>query len=180
MKHGFLRYGIPLAACVGLICVVAAHDGSVSAETAAPRIQFSGENVGPRSIEDLTSKSVPRDYRLAWQTMEEALRENQIHALDGYFTGSAKQDLTERVNSQLKSGLTTRIEDHGHQVEAIFYSPAGDAMQLRDHARLEMQVLDGGKVIYEEPVTAEYYVIMSPGADRWLVRQMQTVSGEKP
>ena len=175
-----MRYGIAALTCASIVCGLLTHKLSVSAETTAPRIQFSAENVGPRAIEDLTGKSVPRDYGYAWQTMAQALRENQVRVLDGYFTGAAKQDLAGRVNSQIKSGMSTRLEDHGHRLEAIFYSPAGDAMELRDHAQFDIQVLDGGKVVYEEPVSADYYVIMSPGADRWLVRQMQAVSGEKP
>lgn len=179
MKSVFVRYGAVLCACAALACGWVAYYLPVAAETATPRVQFAVNNVGPRAIEDLTSKSVPRDYAFAWQTMEQALRENRARALDGYFTGAAKQDLTDRVNSQIKSGMSTRLEDHGHQLEAVFYSPAGDAMELRDHARLEIQVLDGNKVIYEGPVSADYYVIMSPGADRWLVRQIQAVTGEK-
>jgi hypothetical protein len=84
------------------------------------------------------------------------------------------------VKSQIKSGLHTRYQDRGHKLDAIFYAPAGDAMELRDHAQLDMQVLDGGKVIYEEPVDLNYVVLMTPGADRWLVRQLQAVEQQKP
>jgi hypothetical protein len=100
--------------------------------------------------------------------------------LEGYFTGIAKQDLINRVRSQIKSGMRTRYRDRGHRLEAIFYAPAGDAMQLRDRAQLDIQVLDEDKVIYDEPVNVEYIVLMTPGADRWLVRQMQATQGEKP
>jgi len=136
--------------------------------------------VGPRQIEELTGKSIPRDYALAWQTMAQALENNRTDVLDGYFTGFEKDELTQRVKSQIKSGLHTRYQDRGHKLEAIFYAPAGDAMELRDRAQLDMQVLDGGKVIYEEPVIVEYVVIMTPGADRWLVRQLQAVGTQKP
>jgi hypothetical protein len=53
-------------------------------------------------------------------------------------------------------------------------------MELRDHADLEVEILDGDKVIYHEPVTVEYMVLMTPGADRWLVRQMQATSAKAP
>jgi hypothetical protein len=53
-------------------------------------------------------------------------------------------------------------------------------MELRDHAQLDVQVLDGGKVIYEQPMNGDFLVLMTPGADRWLVRQIQAVNGEKP
>jgi hypothetical protein len=150
-----------------------------SAATEVPRVEFNTDNIGPREIEDLTSQSVPRDYGFAWQTMEQALDENHPGLLDGYFTGVARQDLRYRVASQSKTGLHTRYRDRGHKVEAIFYAPAGDAMQLRDRAQVDVQVLDGGKVIYEEPLNIEYMVLMTPGADRWLVRQIQALPGEK-
>jgi hypothetical protein len=174
-----LRYSL-LALSFGLLlCAVAVVHLGVAADSEVPHVEFNADNIGPRQIEDLTAKSVPRDYGFAWQTMEQALRENRAGLLDGYFTGTAKQDLGERVASQNKFGMHMRYQDRGHKLEAIFYAPAGDAMQLRDRAQFDLQVLDGNKVIYDEPVNAEYIVLMTPGADRWMVRQMQAIKGEK-
>jgi hypothetical protein len=174
-----LRYSLLALMFALLVCAVAVLHLGAAAATEVPRVDLNADNIGPRGIEDLTSKSVPRDYAFAWQTMEQALDENRTGLLDGYFTGIAKQDLSNRVKSQLKSGMHTRYQDRGHKLDAIFYAPAGDAMQLRDHAQFDIQVLDGDKVIYEEPINADYIVLMTPGADRWLVRQMQAISGEK-
>jgi hypothetical protein len=175
-----LRYASLLIIVAILLLGVVAYHLRATADDELPRVQLNADNIGPRPIEDLTSKSVPRDYALAWQTLEQALEGNQAGLLDGYFTGFAKQDFTQRINSQLKSGLHTRYSDRGHKLEALFYSPSGDVMELRDHAQLDMQILDGGKVIYDEPVNAEFTVLMTPGADRWLVRQIQATTGEKP
>ncbi len=180
MKQTTLRYGTLAVLMIAIASLVLVHDFRVAAAGASPRVELNADNIAPRAIEDLTAKSVPRDYGLAWQTMEQALEENRPGLLEGYFTGLAKQDLVQRVNSQVKAGLHTRYEDRGHKLEALFYSPAGDAIQLRDHAKLDIQVLDGSKVIYEEPVSFDYMVIMSPGADRWLVRELQAMPGEKP
>jgi len=175
-----LRLGSIAFLLLAFACVVLVRDVRVLAKEAVPRVQLHAEDLGPRQIEDLTSKSLPRDYALAWQTMEQALEENRPGLLDGYFTGLAKQDLTQRVRSQIKSGLRTRYQDGGHKLEAIFYSPGGDVMELRDHAKFDVEVSDGGKVIYQEPVSLEYMVIMTPGADRWLVRNLQASTGAKP
>ena len=180
MKTAALRYSLLSVGFALLICAAAAMYLRASASDEIPRVQLNAENVGPRQIEELTGKSIPRDYALAWQTMAQALENNRTDVLDGYFTGFEKDELTQRVKSQIKSGLHTRYQDRGHKLEAIFYAPAGDAMELRDRAQLDMQVLDGGKVIYEEPVNVEYVVIMTPGADRWLVRQLQAVGTQKP
>jgi hypothetical protein len=180
MKARALRYGsLSLLFAIMLLGVVAYHLGA-AADDHLPRVQLNADNLSPRPIEDLTAKSIPRDYALAWQTLAQALTDNKAGLLDGYFTGLAKQDFAQRINSQIKSGLQTRYSDRGHRLEALFYSPAGDVMELRDHAQFDMQVLDGGKVIYEEPVNTDFVVLMTPGADRWLVRQLQATNGAKP
>jgi len=174
-----LRYSLLTVIFTLLVCAIATLHLAAAADTEVPQVEFSADNIGPRQIEDLTSKSVPRDYGFAWQTLEQALNENRAGLLDGYFTGMAKQDLGDRVKSQSKYGLHARYQDRGHKIEAIFYAPAGDAMQLRDHAQFDLEVLEGDKVIYEAPVNGEYIVLMTPGADRWMVRQMQAIEAEK-
>lgn len=180
MKTAALRYCLLVMGFATLLCAAAVLYLRASASGELPRVELNADNIGPRQIEDLTSKSVPRDYALAWQTMAQALNENRADLLDGYFTGFEKEMLKQRVKSQISSGLRTRYTDRGHKLDAIFYAPAGDAMELRDRAQLDVQVLDGSKVIHDEPVNLDYIVIMTPGADRWLVRQMQAVEGQKP
>ncbi|HET7441739.1 MAG TPA: hypothetical protein VFJ47_10605 [Terriglobales bacterium] len=140
-----------------------------------PQVQLNADSIAPRPIEDLTGKNITRDYAYAWQTLAHALDQNQPQLLDGYFTGFAKNTFTHAIADQQKSGLRVHYIDHGHKVNAVFYSPNGDAMQLRDTAQLEIQVFDGGKMVRQENVALHYLVIMTPGADRWFVRLMQAV-----
>lgn len=180
MRAAALRYSLLALSFAALICAAVVLRLGASASDELPRVELNTNNIGPRQIEDLTSKSVPRDYALAWQSMGQALDQNRPDLLDAYFTGLERDTLKQRVKSQIVAGLHTRYSDRGHKLDAIFYAPAGDAMELRDRAQLDMQVLDGSKVIYEEPVNLEYIVIMTPGADRWLVRQLQAVHEQKP
>ncbi|HEX6803097.1 MAG TPA: hypothetical protein VF133_05395 [Terriglobales bacterium] len=175
-----LRYCVLALGFAGLLCALAVLYLRASASGEVPQVRFTADNVGPRQIEDLTSEHIPRDYALAWQSMEQALEENRPDLLDAYFTGFAKDDLTRRVKSQIGAGMHVRYQDRGHHLEGIFYAPAGDAMELRDRAQFDVQVYDGGKVVYDQPLQAQYIVLMTPGADRWLVRKLQAVSGEKP
>jgi len=135
--------------------------------------------MGPRTIEDLTSKSVPRDYAYAWQTMAQAMAQNRVDLLNGYFTGFAKEKFTQTIEEQKKAGIRVRYTDRGHKLTGLFYSPAGDAMQLRDQAQFDIQILDGDKVIHSEQVSLRYIVLMTPGADRWMVRDLQTTPETK-
>ena len=180
MKTTALRYCVLAVAFALLVCAAVALRLGASASDELPRVDLNADNIGPRKLEELTGKSIPRDYALAWQSIAMSLNENRTDVLDGYLTGFAKDELTQRVKSQIKSGLHTRYQDRGHKLDAIFYAPAGDAMELRDHAQLNVQVLDGSKVVYEEPVDIDYVVLMTPGADRWLVRKLQAVEQQKP
>ncbi len=152
----------------------------VAVDDSLPLVTLNAENLGPRSIEELTSKVVVRDYAFAWQTMAQALEQNRTDLLDGYFTGTAKQNLTQLIADEQKNDVRVRYLDHGHKLEGLFYSPAGDAMQLRDRARLEIEVMDGQKVIHSEEVSLQYMVLMTPGADRWLVRDLEIAPEAKP
>ena len=79
------------------------------------------------------------------------------------------------MEGQRTSNLRTRIIDRGHKLEAIFYSPEGSAMQLRDTAKLELQLLDGDTVIGKQQITANYVALMTVAEDRWKVRLLQQV-----
>ncbi len=149
---------------------------SASADSSLPHVELNADKIGPRSIEDRTSQVVPRDYAYAWQTLAEALASNQSDLLDGYFTGWAKENFSNLIATQKRTSVHIHYVDHGHKLTALFYAPAGDVMQLRDQAQIERQVFDGDKLIDDEPLTVDYMVLMTPGADRWLVRDLEATS----
>ena len=60
-------------------------------------------------------------------------------------------------------------------MEAAFYAPEGDMIELHDTAEYDLQILDGDKTIHSEHAVVHYVVLMTPGADRWVVRQLQAV-----
>ena len=88
--------------------------------------------------------------------------------------GFALDKLTQRVKDQKQNGLTTRIVDRGHKVKAIFYSPDGAAIELKDTASIETQVLDGGTVIHSDQAQIHYYAVMTGAEDRWKVRVLES------
>jgi hypothetical protein len=165
---------------IGIMSLSLISPAFVFAEDDLPMVELNADNIAPRPIEDRTSEVVPRDYAHAWQTMVEALERNRTDLLDGYFTGFAKDNLSKLIADQKRTGIRVRYVDHGHKLEALFYAPAGDAMQLRDQARLEVQILDGSKLIHSEQITQSYLVLMTPGADRWLVRDLESTVEPQP
>jgi len=164
----FMRSALVLA-WTSTVCLL-----SYAADPPA-KVEFNTDNVGPRQIEDLTSRNIPRDWGRAWQTLATAMEQNRAELLGRYFTGFAKEKLTAAIAAQKKSGLRTRYIDHGHKLAAHFYSPDGGAMQLHDTAQLEIQVLDGNNIIHDENVTLHYVGLMTPAADHWEVRLLEAV-----
>ena len=140
-----------------------------------PAVNLNIGDAGPRQIEDTTERALQRDYAHAWGSMEAALDQNRADILDADFIGVALDELKDRVSEQQKSGLRTRYIDHGHQLQAVFYSPEGSAVQLRDTAQLEVQYLDGGKLLHSEQRTESYTVVMTAGENRWKIRVLQSV-----
>jgi len=141
-----------------------------------PSVQLEVKNAQPREVEDVTQNAIVRDYTLAWQAISTALANNSLQPLNDNFAGFALDKFTQRVKDQKQNGLTTRIVDHGHKVEAIFYSPDGAAIELKDTATIETQVLDGGTVIHSDRAQIQYYAVMTSAEDRWKVRVLESTT----
>ena len=65
--------------------------------------------------------------------------------------------------------------DKGHKVEAVFYSPEGSAMELHDTAQVQLQLMDGSKVIHSEDATVHYVVLLTAAENSWKVRVLEAV-----
>jgi hypothetical protein len=139
------------------------------------KVEIDSTHAGPRAMEPLSERGILRDYRSSWASIAQALEFNTLDPLDGPFAGSAERWLKDTVVNQQRSGLSQRYIDQNHKVETVFYSPEGDVMELHDTAQFELQILDGGKMIHDEHMVVHYVVLMTPAADRWVVRELQAV-----
>jgi hypothetical protein len=164
----------PLTKCMVIACLALFARGSLGADSTA-QVALDTSKAAPRSVESLTARALLRDYKFAWVNLEQALESNSTAPLSALFAGSAGAWLNEAVASQQRSGLTSRYLDQNHKVEAVFYAPEGDMIELHDTADYRLQILDGSKTIHDEHVVVHYVVLMTPGADRWVVRQLQAV-----
>jgi len=169
----FGRLPKAIAAAMAALALMAPPH-SVAADS-APRVVLNTSKAGPRSMESQTESVILRDYTFAWTSLEQALESNSTAPISGLFAGTANTWLTNAVTGQRNSGLSSRYLNQNHKVEAVFYSPEGDMIELHDTADYDLQILDGGKAIHDEHVTVHYIVLMTPGADRWVIRQLQAV-----
>lgn len=137
------------------------------------QVKLDVSQAGPRQVEDQTQQSLVRDYGTAWKNLEQALDSNNSDLLSASFAGYARDRWTGTVKEQASAGLSRKFVDRGHQLQVVFYSVEGSAMELKDTARFEVQYLDGGKVIHSEQLTAHYLVLMTPAENSWKVRVLQ-------
>ena len=140
-----------------------------------PQVVLNTAKAGPRAVESLTERAILRDYTFAWVNLGQALETSSTAPLSGLFVGNAGAWLNEAVASQRRNGLSSRYLNQTHKVDAVFYAPEGDMIELHDTADYDLQILDGSKTIHSEHVTLHYVVLMTPGADRWVIRQFQSV-----
>jgi hemin uptake protein HemP len=160
---------------VTIFALLLAYSLGSYASDSAVHVELDASKAAPRSVESLTEQVILRDYRFAWTSIAQALEFNTLDPLEGAFTGESKQALTQSVTSQQRSGLSQRYVDQSHKVQAVFYAPEGDVIELHDTAEYQLQILDSGKLIHEEHVVVHYVVLMTPAADRWTVRHLQAV-----
>jgi hypothetical protein len=136
-------------------------------------VTFTSEHSQPRPVEDLTEKAIVREYSAAWQNLARALKDNNPDILQESFVGTAQEKFARQIEQQKAAGLSTNYIDRGHKMDVLFYSPEGSAMQFRDTANLEIQLLENGKVIHSEQVQQQYVGLMTVYGDRWRVRVLQ-------
>lgn len=55
----------------------------------------------------------------------------------------------------------------------LHYSPEGSAIKLQDTAELQIQVLDGDKVLHWEDVTIHYVALSKAAENSWKVRLLE-------
>jgi hypothetical protein len=163
--------------CASILPLLALMLGSAlyCAAADAVQVQLDTKEAKPRAVESLTERVILRDYRFAWRNMAQALESNSLNALQGSFAGDASQWLRQTILSQQHSGLSRRYTQQSHKLEAVFYAPEGDVMELHDTAQYQLQFVDGGKVVGEQNVIQHFIVLMTPGADHWVIRQLQAV-----
>jgi hypothetical protein len=163
-----------LSTLIGIVVIAAAASVALGSDS-TPQVVLSTSKAGPRSVEALTERVILRDYKFAWVNLDRAFESNSTTPLNGLFAGNAAAWLNEAVASQGRNGMSSRYLNQSHKVEAVFYAPEGDMIELHDTADYDLQIFDGNKTIHNEHVVVHYVVLMTPGADRWVVRQLQSV-----
>src|ERR1700732_3624634 len=121
------------------VCVFALAVNARSV-TSDVQVQLDTKKASPRAVESLTERGILRDYRFAWTSIAQAFELNSLDSLEGAFAGDAKQILRGTVLSQQRSGFTRQYLNQNHRLEAVFYAPEGDVMELHDTAEYELRI----------------------------------------
>lgn len=157
------------------IVMLAMHSPLLRAADSSAKVQLDVSKAGPRAVESQTEQVIRRDYGAAWTSLAQALEFNTLDPLEGPFVGTARKWLVDSVAGQRNTGLSSRYSEQNHRLEAVFYAPEGDVIELHDTAEYQLQVLAGGKAIQDQHMVVHYVVLMTPAADRWVIRQLQAV-----
>src|SRR5258708_33359841 len=138
----------------------------ISTSASLPRVESDFRKAAPRAVEDLTQQSITRDYGFAWERLDSALNSNSPWLLDAYFVGPAKVGLANAIAGQESSGMQSHYLKQDHRLEAVFYSPEGDVMELHDTAEYDLQLVAGGERIQDEHLFLHYVGTLKPPAAR--------------
>jgi hypothetical protein len=171
------KHLVPLLAILLLTIAAVRLFAAAAAENSNSKFAIETSQAQPRQVEEATQQAIVRDYSKAWQNMTQALEQNRADLLGASFTGTARDKLAKAVADQKHEGLKRKYVDKGHRLEVIFYSLEGSALQLRDTAQVEVQLLDGSKVVHSEGVTLHYVALLTPTENSWKVRMLEAVPG---
>jgi hypothetical protein len=168
MIGGIVRQAFPAAILLLLLSAAWAQD-----QAAPIKLEIGGAH--PRAVEDLTRAALARDYTQAWSNLVQALVSASDSSLGGYFVGGARGDLEAAVSGEQSTGVRQNLRLQSHQVTFVFYAPEGDLVELQDTVTGELQIHDGEKLIHQQQFVKHYIVLMTPAADRWVIRELQSV-----
>ncbi len=170
-----LRFATAVAFVTATMFILPRQNADRVLAAGHPEVTLNVRNTTPRQVEDTTQKAIERDYAAAWQALGDALEQNRPDLLAANFVGTAHEKLERTISEQRKSGLHQRYLDKGHRVNAVFYSAEGSAIELQDVAELQIQVLDGEKVLHSEDVTVHYVALLTAAENSWKVRVLEAV-----
>lgn len=173
MKRSLRFSMLVLITVAGTMLTLPRQNGDHVLAAGRPEVTLNVQNASPRQVEDTTQKAIARDYSAAWQALASALDQNRTDLLGTNFVGTASEKVGETIGQQRQAGLHQRYVDKGHHVNAVFYSPEGSAIELQDTAELQIQVLDGDKVLHSEDVTVRYVALMTAAENSWKIRVLQ-------
>lgn len=141
----------------------------------SPQVTFNAGKAGPRAVEPLTQRAIVRDYTFAWANLDSAFASSSEAAINSLFAGDASASLKTAIDGQRRTGIRTRYLNQSHKLEAVFYSPEGDVIELHDTAEYDLEIRDGEKTIHNEHAVVHYVLLMTPGEERWMIRQLEAV-----
>ena len=172
----FLRLAIVVAGVAGMLFMLPRANGDRVLAAGRPDVTLNVQNATPRQVEDTTEEGDRARLRgcMAGAGETRSSRTGLICWLPISWEPPTRS-LNRRSAEQRKSGLHQRYIDKGHNVNAVFYSPEGSAMELQDTAALQIQVLDGDKVLHSEDVTVHYVALLTAAENSWKVRVLEAV-----
>jgi hypothetical protein len=165
---------LQLTRCCALVLVCMSLATLVASANLPAVTVANADFVGPRTLESQTKEAVVRDYLAAWQSLNQAMGENNPALLDADFTGIAKEKLSGTIGDQQKLGLKTHYRDRKHDIRLVFYSPEGLSIELLDAVEYDVQVLDHDRLQATQHVRTQYLVVLTPTEVRWKVRILQS------
>jgi hypothetical protein len=130
---------------------------------------------GPRPLQQQTADAVVRDYLDSWQSLNRALGQNSVAALDRDFVGDAMDKLSQTVQQQSRMGVRSEYSDQSHDIQIVYYSPEGLSVELTDKVEYDVRIFDRDKLQTTQHVSARYVVVLTPTEVRWRVRVFQAV-----
>ncbi len=126
-----------------------------------------------RPIEKQTMNDIQTDYLNAWYVRNVAYQNNELKAIDDYYTTSAMQNIV----SMIEANQSNQISIHGttitHNLSLDFYSADGQLAVISDSGVEEYQhIYQENQLLFQVKEISNYKVLLLLEDGYWRIRHM--------
>jgi len=145
-----------------------------------PEINWTTTRNTGRSVNEVTLKTIEKDYLNGWYVKQLAFKNNNLKGIQNYFTKSVFENIKTNIthNKQAKININSTTIKHHPSID--FYSEDGQVVLITDHDIIEKKVIYQNKKLLLESTeinTYQYLLLLQDGF--WRTRQILKIKPTK-
>jgi len=126
-----------------------------------------------RPIEKQTMNDIQTDYLNAWYVRNVAYQNNELKAIDDYYTTSAMQNIVHTIEANQSNQLSIHGTTITHNLSLDFYSADGQLAVINDSGVKEYQhVYKDNQLLFQTEDISNYKVLLLLEDGYWRIRHI--------
>lgn len=126
-----------------------------------------------RPIEEQTILDIEKDYLNAWYVRNVAYQNNELKAIDDYYTTSAMQNIESTIAANVSNNLSIHSTTVAHNISLDFYSADGQLAVITDSGVKAFQhIYQQNELLFQTEDITNYQVLLLLEDGYWRIRHL--------